>query len=81
MVNETLRRNGIGTYCLKLLISDSARYMQKCGRLLESFYPHLIHVTCILHLLHNYAINLRNHYRHIDDVISSVKAITVKHNN
>ena len=79
MVDETLRRNGIETNNLKLLISDFTRYMQRYGRFLNSFYPHLINEICILHISYNCAMKLRNHYRHIDDIISFVKAIPVKH--
>ena len=35
-------------------------------------------MTCILHLLHNCAMKLRNHYRYTNGFIYSVKGIIVK---
>ena len=61
-----------------LLLSDAARYMIKAAETLKILYPRLLHVTCIAHLLHNCAEHIRAHFKAADNLISSIKAATIK---
>ena len=38
-----------------LFLTDAARYMIKAGKISKSFYPKMIHVTCVLHAMHRVA--------------------------
>ena len=69
---ELERRN------VNLLLSDSAAYMCKAEKLLKEMYPKLLHVTCIAHLLHNYAIRIKSSYPEVDNLIASIKSSIVK---
>ena len=42
------------SFCL--LLSDAAKYMVAAGAILQSLYPKVFCVTCVAHLLHNFAI-------------------------
>ena len=61
-----------------LLISDAARYMTRATETLKILFPNIIHITCVLHLLHNCALKIKSSYPSIDNLISSIKAATVK---
>ena len=45
---------------------------------LKQIYPSLMHVTCIAHLLHNCAKQVRGHFKNFDDVVATTKAATIK---
>ena len=45
-----------------LLLTDAARYMSLAGKTLKKLYPFLMHVTCVAHLLHNYAMRVRAYF-------------------
>ena len=61
-----------------LLLRDAARYMIKAAETLKIMYPRLLHVTCIVHLLYNCAEHTRAHIKAADNLISSIKAATIK---
>ena len=62
-----------------LLLSDAAKYMLKAGDTLKILYQRLLHVTCTAHLLlHNCAEHVRAHFKATDNLISSIKAATIK---
>ena len=61
-----------------LLISDSARYMVSCYNALSIFYPNLIHITCLLHLIHNCILNIKLKFNRVNKLISSIKNSVVK---
>uniref|UniRef100_A0A2S2PMY2 DUF659 domain-containing protein n=1 Tax=Schizaphis graminum TaxID=13262 RepID=A0A2S2PMY2_SCHGA len=42
-----------------LMLSDTAPYMTKTGDTLKVFYPNLIHVTCVAHIMNRVAENVR----------------------
>ena len=63
---------------LILIISDAARYMTKSTDTLKILFPNVLHITCVLHLLHNCALKIKSVYPSIDNLISSLKAATVK---
>ena len=48
------------------------------GKTLKEFYPFLMHVNCVVHLLHNCAIGVRAHFKNINEVIATIKAATIK---
>ena len=77
-VDDTLRRLGTARTHFNLLLTDAARYMALAGKTLKEFYPYLLHVTCLAHLLHNCAMRVRAHFKNIDAVVAAMKAATVK---
>jgi len=45
-----------------LMLSDATPYMVKTGQSLAVFYPNLIHVTCVAHMLNRVAERVREMY-------------------
>ena len=45
---------------------------------LKSLYPKLFLVTCVAHLLHGCTITIKFHFEDVDQLITKVKAVTVK---
>ena len=41
-------------------------------------YPKPFHVTCVAHLLHNCAMEIKSHFEDVDQLIAKVKAVTIK---
>ena len=78
IVDDTLKNMNIAREKFLLLLSDAARYMIKAAETLKILYPRLLHVTCIAHLLHNCAEHIRAHFKAADNLISSIKAATIK---
>jgi len=35
-----------------LIVSDAATYMVKAGKAIQTFFPKMLHVTCLAHALH-----------------------------
>ena len=52
--------------------------MSLAGKTLKELYPSLMHVTCVVHLLHNCAMRVRAHFKNIDEIIATIKAATIK---
>ena len=65
---------GITREMFLLLLSDVA----KEGDTLKIMYQRLIHVTCTAHLLRNCAKHIQAHFKATDNLISSIKAATIK---
>ena len=61
-----------------LFISDAASYMTKAAETLKMLFPNLIHIKCLLYLLHNCALKIKANFHMIDNLIASVKAEIVK---
>jgi len=59
-VDDIIHSLSIDRYNFLLLLSDAASYMTLAGQNLKHMYPHLWHVTCISHLLHNCALIVRS---------------------
>ena len=78
VVNDTVRNLGINRSFFCLLLSDAAKYMIAAGITLKSLYPKLFHVTCVAHLLHNCAMKIKSHFEDVDQLITKVKAQTIK---
>ena len=63
---------------LLLLISDTARYITKAGETIKILYPNTFHISCLTHLLPNCALIIKSYYKDVDNLISSIKALTIK---
>ena len=48
------------------------------GITLKSLYPKLFHVTCVAHLLYDFAMKIKSHFEDMDQLIAKVKAVTIK---
>ena len=72
-VDDILRQLEIKRENFSLFLTDAARYMSLAGKILKEFYPSLMHVTCVAHLLHNCAMRMRAHSKNIDEVIATIK--------
>jgi hypothetical protein len=59
-------------------VSDGAPYMVKAGTALKTFYPNMLHITCLAHALHRVAEIVRTKYKKVDKFVSSVKKIFLK---
>lgn len=61
-----------------LFVTDAAPYMVKASKALKTFYPRMVHVTCLAHGLHRIAESVRTCYPKVDKFISSTKKIFLK---
>ena len=52
--------------------------MSLAGKTLKEFYPSLMDVNCVAHLLHNCAMHVCTHFKIIDKVIAAIKGATIK---
>ena len=43
------------------------------GKTLNELYPSLMHINCVVRLLHNCAKRMHAHFKNIDDVITTIK--------
>ena len=77
-VDNAVRNLGINRSFFCLLLSDAAKYMIAAGITLKSLYRKLFHVTCVAHLLHNFAIKVKSHFEDVDQLIAKVETVTVK---
>ena len=77
-VDDILRQIEIKRKNFLLYLIDAARYKSLAGKILKELYPFLMYVNCVVHLLHNYAMRLRPHFKNIDKVIATIKAVTIK---
>ena len=68
-VDDVLRQLGTKRENFALLLTDAARYMSLASKTLKELYPTSMHVTCIAHLLHKFAIRVRAFFKNIDDVV------------
>ena len=58
----------------------SASYIIFNGKTWHLLYPNLFHVTCVAHLTHNCAIQVRSKYHDVDQLIVRVKMLLLKTN-
>lgn len=70
--------NGVLRDKVFLFISDAAPYMMKAGKALKTFYPRMLHVSCIVHALHRVAEKIRDIYKLTDRFIALMKVIFLK---
>ena len=52
--------------------------MIAAGITLKSLYPKLFHLTCVAHLFHNCAMEIKSHFEDVDQLIAKVKSVTIK---
>ena len=77
-VDDVLRQLGTKRENFALLLTDAAQYMSLTGKTLKELYPTLMHVTCIVHLLQNCAVQIYVFFKNIDDVVAAIEAATIK---
>jgi hypothetical protein len=75
---QTANKFHISFANIAMIISDAASYMIKAGKELKEYKSDMIHVTCLAHLIHNCAMNIRMHYQNIDILIARVRSLTYK---
>ncbi|KAF4524612.1 hypothetical protein B566_EDAN013546 [Ephemera danica] len=61
-----------------LAVTDAAPYMLLAIKNLQIFFPKLLHVTCLVHLLHNVSQHVIDKYRLVNKWISLIKKVFVK---
>ena len=77
-VDDAVRKLGINRSFFCLLQSDAAKYMIAADITLKSLYPKLFHVTCVTRLFRNCAMKMKSHFEDVDQLITKVKAVTIK---
>ena len=75
-VDDAVRNVGSNRSFFCLLLSNAAKYVIAAGTTLKPLYPKLFHVTCVAHLLHKFAMNIKSHFENVDQLIAKVKAVT-----
>jgi Protein of unknown function (DUF 659) len=61
-----------------LMLSDAAPYMVKTGDTLKVFYPNIIHVTCVAHLLNRVAEKVRDIHPKVNKLVNNIKKSFLK---
>ncbi|KAI4454704.1 hypothetical protein MML48_9g00018879 [Holotrichia oblita] len=61
-----------------MFVTDESEHMLAAGAKLKSTCPNLLHIICILHVLHHITESIRTSYPDIDKLIISMKRIFVK---
>jgi len=60
-------------------VSDAAApYMVKAGSAIQTFFPEMLHATCLVHTLHRVAEQIRSDFPFFDKLMSSVKKAFLK---
>ena len=80
-IDDALKKVDIQRNNFVLLLSDAARYMTASTATLKIMYPQLFHITCVARLLHNCAEKVRSHFQEVDNLVATVKAVTIKNRN
>ena len=78
IVDDCLKKMGITREMFLLLLSDAAKYMLKAGDTLKIMHQRLLHVTCTAHSLLNCAEHIPAYFKATNNLISSIKAATIK---
>lgn len=80
-VNDGLRilwPNGGNDEKVLLLLSDAAPYMIKAGKTLNVFFPNMIHVTCLAHMLQRIAEKVRELFPNVNTLVNNLKKVFLK---
>lgn len=65
--------------CVKLVVTDAAPYMKLCFKNMgAAMFKNMVHVTCIVHMLHLIAEEVRQHSGTLDKFIGQMKALLLK---
>ncbi len=62
---------------VSVIIADGVSYNMKIKRIIQQRYPHILFFTCFMHLLHNCANKIKAYYPDVNNLIASVKTITI----
>lgn len=73
MIDPNLNANRV-----RVLLSDAAPYMIKCGKSLKVFFPRLLHLTCTLHGISLVCEKAMAAFPDVNRLIASVKMVFVK---
>lgn len=65
-------------YKVLLLVTDAAPYMIKTGQALNTFYPNMIHVTCVAHGLNRVLEKVREIFPEVNKLVNNGKKILLK---
>ena len=52
--------------------------MSLAGKTLKELYPSLMHVNCVVYLLHSCDMRVRAHIKNIDEIIATITAATME---
>ena len=63
---------------VRLIVTDAAFNMIKGCADLAKIYPGFFNVTCLAHLLHDWAMYIRACYPRVDKLIGAIQNITAK---
>ena len=77
-LNDCLKKIDIPQNNFLLLLSDTATYMTAATTTLKVLYLRMLHIACLVHLLHNCAEKVCSSFLEVDTLIAHVKAVTVK---
>jgi hypothetical protein len=80
VINDTFREidpNFDGNRA-RILLSDAAPYMVKCGKSLQVFFPRLLHLTCLEHALSLVCRKAEEIFPDVNCLIASIKSVFVK---
>ena len=61
-----------------LLVTDAAPYMIKTGQALKTFYPNMIHVTCVAHGLNRVLEKVHEIFPEINKLVNNEEKILLK---
>ena len=75
---QPISKMDVGIEDISLMISDAAAYMKKAVFLIKQRSPNIFSVNCRAHLIHNCSMQIKSHYSSVNNLISLIKAITVK---
>jgi hypothetical protein len=80
LVNDTLRKLDpeFEADRARILLSDAAPYMVKCGKDLRVFFPRLLHVTCVAHALHLVCHRATELFPDVNKFIAAIKMVFLK---
>ena len=78
LIDDAICKVEVSRENFNVLVSDTARYIIKCGKNLKIMYLNLLHMTCISHPLHNCALKIHAICPNVDNMISKVKAAVLK---
>ncbi|KAJ4445649.1 hypothetical protein ANN_12332 [Periplaneta americana] len=70
--------NSVCQVCLDNNRTDATLYMIAAVKLLEVFYPALLHITCLAHAMNRVAETIRLEYPQVNKLVSTIKKIFIK---
>jgi len=75
---DLLWPQGIRHENVLLFLSDGATYMVKAGKVLTTFYPKMLHLTCLAHGFHRISEIVRAQFPLVDSLIATIKKVFLK---